>query len=485
MSYQAEKISGNQYKITFNVPSEDFDAAMQDSYLKNRGRINVPGFRKGKAPRKLIENMYGESIFYDDAFDKIFPDLYEEAVEQENLFPVDQPDVKVDQIGSGKELQFSLTVFVKPDVELGEYKGLKGTRHLHPVSEEEIEHRISHDVQKMTTSQDVEGRALENGDTANINYLGSVDGVPFEGGQADGHQLTLGSGSFIPGFEEQLVGMNIGDEKIITVTFPTPYHSEALAGKEAQFEVKVNSATQEVKPEMDDDFAQDVSEHKTFEDYRAAIVKELEENRDRQAEVALENELIQKAVDAADCDIPKAMVERQIDRLFMNMKMQMMYQGLRMEDYLMYTNTTEEDLRERFRDDAKNGVKTELVIDEIAKAEKFEISDEEIDEQIKRYAEDNHQDFETYKATVNEKQRENFKDLAMSRKVVDLIKSSAKVDIHDGPHHDPIDAQEVLDAVSGALEDGQEEQPESKKKPAKKAATKTSKKKTDKEPEEG
>jgi len=480
MSYQAEKISGNQYKITFTVPSGDFDAAMQQAYLKNRGRINVPGFRKGKAPRRLIENMYGEAIFYDDAFDAIFPDLYDEAVEKEALFPVDQPNVSVDQIGGGQELKFSATVYVKPDITLGEYKGLKGTRHLHPVSEEEIEHRISHDVQKMTTSQDVEGRALALGDTANIDYLGSVDGVPFEGGKGEGHALELGSNSFIPGFEEQLVGMNVGETRVITVTFSEQYHSEELAGKEAQFEVKVNSATQSVKPELDDDFAQDVSEHQTYEAYRAAIVKELEERRDQNAETGLENELIQQAVDAADCDIPEAMVKRQIDRLYMNMQMQMMYQGLRMEDYLKYTNTTEEDLRERFRDEAAMNVKADLVLEAIAKQENLEATEEEVDGQIERYAKDRGMELESYKASVTEAQRENFRDLALTRKVVELIKQNAQISLHEGPHdEEPLDVQEVLDSVSEALEDSGE--PAQEEKPAKK----TRKTKAKEEPKEG
>ena len=477
MSYQAEKLSGNQYKITFTVPSEDFDAVMQQSYLKNRGRINVPGFRKGKAPRKLIENMYGESVFYDDAFDLIFPDLYQEAVEQDKLFPVDQPDVKVDQIGSGRELRFSVTVYVKPEVTLGNYKGLKGTRHLHPVTEDEIEQRISHDVQKLTTAEEITDRPLQEGDTANINYLGKVGGTAFEGGQADGHSLHLGSGSFIPGFEEQLAGMNIGEEKVITVTFPEQYHSEELAGKEAQFDVKVNSATHEVKPELDDDFAKDVSEYQTFAEYRAAIVKELEDQRNQKAETNLENELIQMAVDAADCDIPNAMIKRQVDRLFMNMKMQMLYQGLRMEDYLKYTNTTEDDLRERFRDDAANGVKTELVIDAIARQENLEASQEEVDEQIARYAKDAHQEFEAYKAGITESQLENFKDLAVSHKVVELIKSSAQVSIHEGEHHDePVDVQEILESVTEAFDEESADEPEEQQKPAKKAGKKTAKK---------
>jgi len=469
MSYQAEKISGNQARIDFIVTPEAFEGAMQQAYLKNRGRINVPGFRKGKAPRKLIETMYGESVFYDDAFDQLFPDLYDEAVEKEDLFPVDQPDVKVEQIGSGKELKFSATVYVKPEVALGKYMGLKGTRHLHPVPEEEIDHRISHDVEKVTVSEEVKDRALEEGDTVDIDFEGSVDGVPFEGGKGQGHKLKLGSGSFIPGFEEQVAGMKVGETKTITVTFPAEYHEESLAGKEAQFEVKVNAATHEVKPALDDDFAQDVSEHKTFANYRAAVVRELEEHRDRQAENHLEDSLVQQAVDAADCDIPEAMVRRQTDRLMQNMEMQMLYQGIRLEDYLKYTNSTQEDLRDRFRQDALTGVKTELVLDAIAKAENVEPTQEEVDAEIARRAREMGRDEGKYREGLSEQQLENYRELARTRKTIDLIKGHAEISVHEGEHEEGIDAQEVLEKALDAVEES--EAPKAKK-PAKKAVKK-------------
>lgn len=469
MSYTTEKISGNQTRIHFTVPAETFDAAMQQAYLKTRGRINVPGFRKGKAPRRLIESMYGESVFYDEAFDQIFPDLYEEAVEKENLFPVDQPEMKLDQIGSGKELKFDVTVYVKPEVTLGAYKGLKGVRHLHPVPDEEIQRRIARDLEKVTTREDVKDRPLQTGDTADIDYSGSVDGIPFEGGEGKGQQLKLGSASFIPGFEEQLVGLNVGDEKTISVTFPQGYHQESLSGKEAQFSVRVNGATAEVKPELDDDFAQDVSEHLTFEAYRAAIVKELEELRDKQAETHLEDSLIQQAVDAADCDIPEAMVSRQTDRLVQNMKVQMLYQGFRMEDYLKYTGTTEEEMRGRFRQDAVNQVKTDLVIQAIGKAEKIEAAEEEVDGEIARRAQSANTEFAKYRQELSEDQLENFRDLVVSRKVIDLIKGQAEITMHEG-EHDDINAEEVLRQVQEALPEDDEgpEAEETGKKPARK-----------------
>lgn len=485
MTYQTERLSGNQQKILFTVTAEEFDAAMQKAYLKTRGRINVPGFRKGKAPRRLIENMYGEGVFYDEAFDIIFPDLYQNAVEEADLFPVDQPQVEIEQIGSGQELKFHATVYVKPEVALGNYKGFKATRHLHPISQEEIDHRISHDTQKVTTQEDLGERALEDGDTATIDYLGKVEGIPFDGGAGQGHPLKLGSASFIPGFEEQLIGLKAGEEKEITVTFPEQYHSEELAGKEAQFDVKIISATREVKPELDDDFAQDVSEHQTFEAYRAAIVQELESRRDKQAEDALEDNLVQQAVDAADCDIPDSMVERATDRHLQNMQLQMMYQGIRFEDYLMYTNQTVEDVRAQMRQEALNAVKTELVIEAIAKAEALEPDQALVDEEIARRAKDMGREPEAYKSSLSEQQLDNFKELAKNRMVVELIKVEADIDLHEGEHEDPIDAGQILDQVSKALDDQEakeEVQAEEGKAPAK--AKKTKKTKED-QPEEG
>lgn len=254
MSATYEKVSSNKAKLSFTVPAEQFEAAMQKAYLKNRGKINVPGFRRGKAPRKLIETMYGESVFYDDAFQLIFPDLYDEAVKENNLQVVDQPEVDVQEIGEGKDLVFSCEVYVRPDVTLGDYKGLTVNVTKQTVTDADIDARIEQDRKKVARQIDVEG-ALENGDTVKLNYMGTVDGVAFEGGTAENQTLTLGSGQFIPGFEAQMVGMNIGEEKDLNVTFPEKYHSEELAGKNAVFHVKVLSATRTELPKLDDDFA--------------------------------------------------------------------------------------------------------------------------------------------------------------------------------------------------------------------------------------
>ena len=364
MGYTVEKISGNQVKIAFEIASEKFDEAVQKAYLKVRGRVNVPGFRKGKAPRKLIESMYGEAVFYDDAFDILFPEEYEAAVKENDLKVVDRPEVdEVKQIGVGKDLQFTIKVFVRPDVELGKYKGLKATKFVHKVTDEEIDSRIQQDVEKATTMADVTDRAVENGDTVNLDYAGTVDGVAFEGGTAENQTLEIGSGHFIPGFEEQMIGMNIGEEKDLQVKFPDEYHAENLKGKDAVFHVKVNGIQAKVVPALDDDFAADVSEFDTFDAYKQNIVKELMDRAQKNAELQLKNDLVQQAVDASDCDIPDAMIEDETDMMLREMKLRMMYQGLRFEDYMKYTGQTEDQVKEMYRPEAKNRVKMQLVLE--------------------------------------------------------------------------------------------------------------------------
>ena len=323
MSATYEKISGNKAKLSFTVPAAQFEEAMQKAYLKNRGKINVPGFRRGKAPRKLIETMYGEGVFYDDAFQEIFPNLYDEAVKENDLHVVDQPEVDVKEIGEGKDLVFTCEVFVRPDVTLGDYKGLTVEVTKQEVTDADIDARIEQDRQKVARTVDVEGRALENGDTVNLDYAGSVDGVAFEGGTAEGQTLTLGSNQFIPGFEEQMVGMNIGEEKDLNVTFPEQYHAAELAGKAAVFHVKVNSATHTELPELNDEFAADASEYNTFAEYKDSIVKELNEKAAKNNEVAVENALVEKATANAQMDIPEAMIRDQVNYILREMQMRM------------------------------------------------------------------------------------------------------------------------------------------------------------------
>ena len=427
MSATYEKVSSNKAKLSFTVPAEQFEAAMQKAYLKNRGKINVPGFRRGKAPRKLIETMYGESVFYDDAFQLIFPDLYDEAVKENNLQVVDQPEVDVQEIGEGKDLVFSCEVFVRPDVTLGDYKGLTVNVTKQTVTDADIDARIEQDRKKVARQIDVEG-ALENGDTEKLNYMGTVDGVAFEGGTAENQTLTLGSGQFIPGFEEQMVGMNIGEEKDLNVTFPEKYHSEELAGKNAVFHVKVLSATRTELPKLDDDFAADASEYNTFAEYKDSIVKELNDRAAKNNEIAVENALVEKAVENASMDIPQAMINEQTNYLLREMQMRMAYQGLKMEDYLKYTGQTIQQLADMYKGEAEHRVKVELTLDAIRKAEGIEPTDEDVAKQIAEQAERMGQSVEDFETTLTDEQRGYLRDTAAIQKVVDLMKQDCTVE---------------------------------------------------------
>ena len=386
MSHTYEKLSGNKAKFTFTIPAEQFDEAMQKAFLKNRSKINVPGFRKGKAPRKMIESLYGEGIFYDDAFELLFPDAYEAAVKEAGVKPVDRPDVDVQEIGSGKDLQFTCEVFVRPDVTLGQYKGLTVAVAKTEVTEEQINERIEADRQKAARTIDVEDRPVQDGDTVNLDYAGTVDGVAFEGGTAEGQTLKIGSNQFIPGFEAQMIGMNIGEERDLQVKFPDEYHAEELKGKDAVFHVKVNGIQMTELPELDDDFAADVSDEETFEAYKAGIVKELTERAEKNYDIAVENALVEKAVENAETDIPNAMIEDQIDYMIRELRMRMAYQGMRLEDYMKYTGQSMDDIKAMYRTEATSRVKMELVLEAIRDAEKIEPSEEEIEAQIKEQA---------------------------------------------------------------------------------------------------
>lgn len=427
MSYTVEKIASNKVKLSFVESAESFDAAVEKAYLKDRSKINVPGFRKGKAPRKLIENMYGEGVFYDDAFELVAQPAYEEAIKAENLQVVDRPQVDVQQIGAGQELKYTLEVFVKPDVTLGEYKGVAVEKNVEKVTDEAVDARIQNDVERASTTQDVTDRAVENGDIVNLDYAGSVDGVAFEGGTAQGQSLTIGSGMFIPGFEEQMVGMNIGEERDLSVKFPEQYHAENLAGKDAVFHVKVNGIQTKVRPELDDDFAADVSEFDTFEAYKANIVADLEKNAADRAEANLEDALVQKVVDAADCDIPDAMIQDEITTMLREMEMRMMYQGIRFEDYLKYTGQTLDQVRENCKPEAANRVKTQLVLEAVAKAENIVPTDEDVDEAIADQAKRVNRDVEEFKASLSEQQKEYLKETAGIKKVIDFLKANAVI----------------------------------------------------------
>ena len=444
MSYTYEKVSSNKAKLTFTVPAEQFDEALQKAFLKMRGRINVPGFRRGKAPRRMIETLYGESVFYDEALDAIFPDVYREAVKELDLHPVDQPEVEMDEIGAGKDLKFHLEVFVRPDVTLGEYKGLEVEVAQQKVTDEMIDARIAQDQEKVSRTVDVEDRPVQNGDTVNLNYAGTADGVAFEGGTAENQTLTIGSNQFIPGFEEQMIGMNIGEEKDLNVRFPDEYHAEELKGKDAVFHVKVNSIQTTEKPALDDDFAADVSEFNTFAEYRENIVKELTKQVEESNANAIENAVMEKAVANAQMDVPAAMIDDQVDYMIQDMEMNMRYQGLKMEDFLKYTGQTLDAMKQSYRGEAERRVRTELVMEAIRKAEGVEPTEEEIEAEIKRQAESMGRDVEDFKKTLTDSQKDYLKDNAEIRKALKTMRESAKVS-EPKPAEEP-KAEEAADA---------------------------------------
>ena len=480
MSHTYEKVSGNKAKLTFTIPAEQFDEAMQKAYLKLRGRVNVPGFRKGKAPRRMIETLYGEGVFYDDAFELLFPDAYEAAVKEFDLHPVDRPEISLDEIGAGQDLKFHLEVFVRPDVKLGEYKNLTVEAEKQVLTDEMVDARISADQDKASRTIDVEDRPVQEGDTVNLDYAGTVDGVAFAGGTAENQTLKIGSHQFIPGFEEQMVGMKLGEEKDLNVKFPDEYHAEELKGKDAVFHVKVNGIQMTEKPELDDDFAADISEFNTFAEYKDSIVKELTEKISKSNDIAAENALVEKAVENAEMDIPQAMIDDQAEYMVREMGMRMSYQGLKMEDYLKYTGQTMEDLKAMYKPEAEKRVKTELVIEAIRKAENVEPGEADIEKAIADQAERSGMDVENFKKNLTDEQKDYLKDNAAIQMVLDLMKAGATIleKKEDKPEEKKAAKKPAAKKTAKKAEETAEDAA-AEEKPAKKPAAKKTAKKAD------
>ena len=424
MEHTVEKLSSNKVKISFKAPAADFEEAVEKAYLKMRGQISVPGFRKGKAPRKLIERMYGAGVFYEDALEILFPDAYMSAVKDNDLKPVGRPELDVQEMEAGKDLAFSCEVFVFPDVKLGQYKGVEVARRVHKVTADEVDARIEQERKRVARSVDVTDRALENGDKAELDYAGTVDGVAFAGGTAEHQTLVIGSGNFIPGFEEQMVGMTIGEERDLHVTFPEQYHAEDLKGKDAVFHVKLHAITREELPELDDEFAAEVSDFDTLAEYRADLEKKMQEAADAQAGEAARQTLVDSVVRAAECDVPDPMVEEKLD------------------DMMQQMGQTEQQMRDMYRSEALNNVKTELVIDEIIKAENIEATDEDVNKLLEDYTAAMNQTVEQLRESFSAEQLDFFKHRACMNKALDLLWDNAKV------------TDEDADAKSEAADDG-------------------------------
>lgn len=426
MSLQVEKLEKNMAKLTIEVSAEDFEAAVQKAYLKNKGKISIPGFRKGKAPRKMIEKMYGAGIFFEDAANALIPDAYEKETADCDLEIVSRPEIDVVQIESGKPFIFTAEVALKPEVTLGEYKGIEVEKQNIEVTDEEVQAEVDKERENNSRTLDVDDRAVENGDMVKLDFEGFVDGVAFDGGKGENFDLTIGSGSFIPGFEEQLIGAEIGADVEVNVTFPEDYHAADLAGKPAVFKCKVNEIKVKELPEADDDFAQDVSEFETLEEYKADIRKNLTEKKEQEAKAAKEAAVVEKVVANASMEIPDAMIDNQVRQMADDFARRIQSQGLTVEQYFQFTGMTADKLFEQMRPEALKRIQNSLVLEAVAAAEQIEISDERVEEELVKMAEAYKMELDKVKEIMGDYERDQMKkDLAIQA-AVDLVRDAAK-----------------------------------------------------------
>ena len=421
---QVERLEGNKAKLTITIDAETFRKALNDAYKKTAGRYNMPGFRKGKAPRKMIETYYGAGVFYEDAFDACWGEAYDAAIDEHNLFAVDRPDVDIETIGEAEGVVFTATVQLKPDVTLGEYKGIAVPKADYTVTDEDVDKALEAERENQARFVDVD-REAQNGDRVLLDYSGSVDGEKFEGGTAEDQTLVLGSNTFIPGFEDQLVGIKAGESRDVKVTFPTEYHAEHLAGKDAVFACTVKAVQEKELPEVDNDFIGDISEFETVDEWKADKKAKMLEEKKQYLDNMRENLAIKGACDNATVEIPDCMINRQIDYMMQDLQYRLQGSGLSMDDYMKYLNTTPEAMREMYRGEAEARVKMQLVIEAVGKAENIEATDEEIEEEIKKYAEQGGTDVETFKAQLSAGDREYLADRIVVDKTVKLIVDAA------------------------------------------------------------
>ncbi|MBR2605279.1 MAG: trigger factor [Clostridia bacterium] len=420
-----EMKEGNIARLTITVEKDAFVKALNDAYHKTAGRYPVPGFRKGKAPRKVIETNYGAMVFYDEAFDLCWAEPYDAAIREHDLTPVDRPSVvDIPKMSEAEGVTYVAEVQLKPEVTLGQYKGIAVKKLAYTVTDEEVDEALKMEQQKQVRYEDVD-RPVENGDRIILDYCGKVDGVAFEGGTAEDQTLDIGSGTFIPGFEEQLIGVNPGEEKDIHVTFPEEYHAENLKGKPAVFTCKVKAVQKKELPEIDDEFIKDISEQDTVAEWKEAKRKELLEAREKAAKNARENELLEKAADNATVDIPDCMVDREVQYMMQSFGYQLAASGLKMDDYFKYMGTDREKMEAMYRPDAKQRVKTELVIEAIRKAENVIASDAEIDEAIEKYAQQNGMPLDQLKENLRDDDKAYFADQVSANKIIDLLVETA------------------------------------------------------------
>ena len=429
MSLQVEKLEKNMAKLTIEVSAEDLDKAMEKAYQKQKSRISLPGFRKGKAPRKMIENMYGKGVFMEDAVNSLVPQEYTKALGECDLEIVSQPEINVTQMEPGKALIFTADVAVKPEVTLGDYKGVEVPKSEIAVTDEEVDAEVKKEQDKNARTVAVEDRAAANGDITTIDFEGFVDGVAFEGGKGTDYALTLGSGTFIPGFEDQLVGANTGDHVEVKVTFPEEYQAKELAGKEAVFQCDVKKIETKEVPELDDEFAKDVSEFDTLAEYKEDVKKKLTEKKEKEARTAKENAAVDKAIENAQMDIPELMTKTECRQMMDDFSRRMQQQGLSMEQYFQFTGQSMDKMMEDMKPQALKRIQTRLVLEKVAEAENIQPSEEEITEEIQKMADAYKMEADKIREAIGESGLEQMKkDMAVQKAVTVIADAAVEVE---------------------------------------------------------
>ena len=427
MKAELVKKEGNKVTLKITVDNNKFEEAVNKAYNKTKGKYNIPGFRKGKAPKVVIETQYGKGVFYNDAIDMLFPEVYPEAIKELNIDPIDRPDLDIEEISKDNGLVMVVNVEVKPEFELGAYKGIEISKVDNTVSEEDVEARLNEMVNRNARLTSVEDKALENGDTAVIDFEGFKNGVAFEGGKGENYNLVIGSNTFIPGFEDQLVGKKAGEEVEVNVTFPEAYHAEDLAGKPVVFNVKVNDVKVKEVPALDDEFAKDTTEFETLAELRADVKAKLEEQAKNAADAEMRNALVEKVSANTEVEVPEAMVQHQIDNMLMELNYQLQYQGLNLEQLLQMTGRGLDELREERRADAERLVKSSLVLEAIAEKENVEANDADVDDELEKMAAMYNMEVEKIKSSLRETDIEDIKGQIKIRKTLDLLVENATI----------------------------------------------------------
>ena len=427
MAVKSEQVEKNLVKLTFEVSREKFEEGINDSYNKNKSKFSIPGFRKGKVTRAIIEKYYTEAVFYDDAINYVLPEAYDAAVKESGLDVVAKPEIDVEEIKKGEPVVFTALVTTKPEVTLGTYKGIKVEKIENNVSDEDVDKEIEAARARNARMISIDDRAVENGDITVIDFEGFCDGVAFEGGKGENYDLEIGSNTFIPGFEEQIVGAKIGEEIDVNVTFPEEYHAEELKGKPALFKVTVKEIKVKELPELDDDFASEVSDFETFAEYKESIKKKLEEQAEKKTKQETENAVIDAACAACEVDIPKAMIDSTIDRMISDFAQRLQYQGMSIDMYLQYTGSNLEAMRESFKEQAEKQCKVTLVIEAIMAKEGIDVTDEELEDKILEMSKMYNMEVEKLKEVLRPEDKEDIAKEVKFSKTIDMLVNKAKI----------------------------------------------------------